>query len=483
MSARTELTQLDISELADRLRDRQVSPVEVTEAYLEAIERLDSSINAYRVVMAEQALEEARQAETDIGRGHWRGPLHGVPVGIKDLFDVAGVPNTMGSQILADNVPTEDARVVQRLRDAGAVILGKQNLHEFAFGITSENPHYGAVHNPWDLARVPGGSSGGTAAATAAGLCAGGIGSDTGASIRAPASFCGVVGLKPTYGRVSRQGALPLAWSLDHVGPIARSVRDVALLLQAIAGHDPRDQGSAAEAVPDYLAGLDFGIRGLRIGVPRDHFFEIVDAGVERAVRAAIDALRELGADLIDVALPHAKHSQAAGNVIMATEAAAWHDRWLTERAHEYGADVLQRIRGGQLVRATEYLRCQQLRALIQGDFALAFEQVDVVVGPTVPLIAPLIGKTFEPSGPLNVPPRSIANRTTVPCNLTGMPAISVSCGFADGMPVGIQIMGPAFSEPLVLRVAAAYESATSWRNQQPPVYAARAIVAERSST
>jgi aspartyl-tRNA(Asn)/glutamyl-tRNA(Gln) amidotransferase subunit A len=470
--SRDEVCDLAVAAVARLLRDRQLSPVELTDAYLERIERLDPSLNSYIRVMPEQARAAARQAEQEIGEGRWRGPLHGVPLGIKDLLDVAGVPTTMGSSILRDNVPDADATVVSRLKDAGAVILGKHNLHEFAFGITSENPHFGAVHNPWSLDRVPGGSSGGTAAAVAAGLCAAGLGSDTGASIRAPASFCGVVGLKPTYGRVSRAGALPLAWSLDHVGPLARSAADCAILLQAIAGYDPRDHASAALPVPDFSADLEQGVAGLRVGVPREYFFEVVEPDVERLVREAIDTLERLGARIEDVSLPRVRHAQVAGNVIMSSEAAAWHQAWLRERPHDYGSDVLRRIRGGLLVHATEYLHSQQMRTLIQRDFAQALERVDVVVSPTVPLVAPPIGRTFEPGGPLNVPPRAVANRTTVPCNLTGMPAISVPCGFSQGLPVGLQIMGAAFGEPLVLRVAAAYETATEWRQRRPSLRA-----------
>jgi aspartyl-tRNA(Asn)/glutamyl-tRNA(Gln) amidotransferase subunit A len=478
--SRDDVCDLEISAVAPLLRERRLSPVELTDAYLDRIQRLDPSLNTYIRVMPDQARAAARQAEREIADGGWRGPLHGVPIGIKDLFDVAGVPTTMGSSILRDNVPDADATVVSRLKAAGAVILGKQNLHEFAFGITSENPHFGAVHNPWSLDRVPGGSSGGTAAAVAAGLCAGGLGSDTGASIRAPASFCGVIGLKPTYGRVSRAGALPLAWSLDHAGPLARSVADCAILLQAIAGHDARDPASAMEAVPDFSADLARGAAGLRVGVPREYFFEIVEPDVERLVRDAIATLEQLGARVEEVSLPHVGHAQVAGNVIMSSEAAAWHTTWLRERPHDYGPDVLQRIRGGLLVRATEYLHSQQMRTLIQQDFAQAFERVDVVVGPTVPLVAPPIGRTLEPGGPLNVPPRLVANRTTVPCNLTGMPAISVPCGFSDGLPVGLQIMGPAFAEPLVLRAAAAYEAATDWGQHKPRLTATTTARAER---
>ena len=462
----TDLHELDISALAPLLQSRQVSPVEVTDAYLQRIERLDGTLNTFIRVMPEEARAAARSAEQEIGSGTYRGPLHGVPLGIKDLFDVAGVPNTMGSKILANSVPSADATLVARLKAAGGIVLGKQNLHEFAFGITSENPHYGVVRNPWRLDRVPGGSSGGTASAVAAGLCAAGIGSDTGASIRAPASWCGIVGLKPTYGRVSRAGGLPLAWSLDHPGPLGRTVADCALVLQAIAGPDPLDPATTQDAVADYSADLEQGVKGLRVGVPREHFFELVEPDVERVVRAAIATLEGLGAEIREVSLPSAVHSQPAGNVIMSVEAAAFHETWLRERPRDYGDDVLLRIRGGLLVSAVEYLRAQQLRTLLQADFARAFEQVDVVVGPTTPLVAPVIGQTFDPSGSFNRSPRSIANRLTVPCNLTGMPAASVPCGFSEGLPVGLQVMGPAFGEALVLRVAAAYEAATSWSRQ-----------------
>jgi aspartyl-tRNA(Asn)/glutamyl-tRNA(Gln) amidotransferase subunit A len=463
-------TDLDITQLAGLLRGRKVSSEEITRAYLERIDRLNPRLNAYIRVTAKQALEQARQVDADISAGKYRGPLQGVPIGIKDLFDVGGVPTTFGSKILKDNVAIQDSAVVNRLRDAGAVIVGKHNLHEFAFGITSENPHFGAVRNPWDTDRIPGGSSGGTASAVAAGLCAAGIGSDTGASIRVPASFCGVVGLKPTYGRVSRTGGLPLAWSLDHAGPIARSVADCAVVLQAIAGFDASDPGSADVPVPDFSELLGAGIEGVRIGVPREYFFDLLEPEVERLVGSAIDVLAGLGARLVEVSLPHVAHAQVAGNVIMSTEAATWHASWPRERPDDYGADVLARIRGGQLIRAVDYLASQQLRTLVQGDFARVFENVDVVVSPTVPLVAPPIGRTQEARGLLGLVPRTIANRATVPCNLTGMPAISVPCGFSEGLPVGLQIMAPAFAEPLLLQVAAAYESATSWRSERPPL-------------
>jgi aspartyl-tRNA(Asn)/glutamyl-tRNA(Gln) amidotransferase subunit A len=293
--------------------------------------------------------------------------------------------------------------------------------------------------------------------------------------------------LKPTYGRVGRGGVLPLAWSLDHPGPLARSVADCALMLQAIAGPDPRDAATSNEPVPDFSAELGLGVRGLRIGVPREYFFDFVEPQVERLVRAAIGLLQTLGAHVEEVSLPHINNAQIAGTVIMSSEAAAYHATWLRDRPADYGADVLQRIRGGLLTSATDYLHSQQLRSLIQQDFRAAFEQVAVVLAPTVPLVAPPIGRTQEPGGPLNLVPRAIGNRTTVPCNLTGMPAASVPCGFADGLPVGLQIMGPAFAESTVLRVAAAYEAATAWRERRPPLQAAAGTgwgeAAARSST
>lgn len=463
------LHEMSIAELAPLLRQRQVSPVELTSALLERVERLDPHLRSFILVMGEQALGAARDAENEIGRGAYRGPLHGIPLGMKDLYDVAGVPNTFGSLILRGNVPTQDATVVARLKAAGAIVLGKQNLHEFAFGITSENPHYGSVHNPWDLARVPGGSSGGTGAAIAAGLCPAGLGSDTGGSIRIPAAWCGTVGVKPTYGLVSRAGALPLSWSLDHVGPLGRTVADCAHLLQAIAGADARDGSTAGVPVGDYLRDLDRGVAGLRIGVPREYFFDVVDPAVDGLVRDAITELAGQGAFVDEVSLPHVGYAPGAGLAIMSAEAASWHGSWLRDRADEYGADVLARIRGGLVCSATEYLAAQKMRTLLQQDFAAAFRTVDVIVTPTVPTSAPEIGKTFDRTEPLGLVPRAITNRDTVPGNLAGLPAASVPCGFVNGMPVGLQVMGRSFGEATVLRVARGYERATRWHTQRPP--------------
>lgn len=466
-----DLTELDLADLAARLKAREISPVEALEAYLERITALDPILNTSIRVLTESARAEARQAEKEIAEDAYRGPLHGVPMGIKDLFDVAGEATTFGSAILQDNMARTDSTVVKKLRDAGAVIIAKHNLHEFAFGVTSENPHFGVVRNPWDTTRVPGGSSGGTAAAVAASLCAAGIGSDTGASIRQPGAFCGVVGLKPTYGRVSRAGALPLAPGLDHAGPLGRSVLDVALVLDAIAGYDERDAATTDDPVPGYASTVlaqTEDLKSLRVGIPAEYFFDIIEPDVDAAFRTALQTLAGLGATVEEVSLPHVAHAQIAGNVIMSSEAANFHRPWLTSRRNEYGRDVLQRIRVGLLLGATEYLQAQAIRTLIQEDFRAAFARVDVLISATAPHIAPRIGHTTERGGPLNVVPRSISNRLTVPCNLTGMPAISVPCGFADGLPIGLQIMGPAFADDRVLRVAAAFEAATDWQRQPP---------------
>jgi aspartyl-tRNA(Asn)/glutamyl-tRNA(Gln) amidotransferase subunit A len=463
-----DVHELAIVELAPLLRERKLSPVELTSALLERTDRLDPRLKAFIRVLPDEAMASARRAEDEIAHGTYRGALHGVPVGLKDLFDLAGVPTTFGSTIMRDYVPNEDATVTRRLKEAGAIIFGKQNLHEFAFGTTSENPHYGAVRNPWQLDRVPGGSSGGTAAAIVAGLTPAGLGSDTGGSIRIPAAFCGCVGIKPTYGRVSRAGALPLAWSLDHVGPLGRTVYDCAFVLQVIAGADPRDPSAADVPVPDYTRDLEAGVAGLKLGVPREYYFDVVDPTVAALVRDAIAELEGQGAFVDEVSLPHLHHAQSAGIAIMSSEGASWHGSWLHERAADYGRDVLERFRGGLLTRATDYLASQKMRTLLQQDFAAAFRQVDVILAPTVPTTAPEIGKTFEPRPPLDLAPRAINARATVPANLAGVPAASVPCGFADGLPVGLQVMGPSFAEGLVLRVARAYERATRWHTLWP---------------
>ena len=461
----TELHDLTLANAAALVRDRAVSPVELTGAMLARIERLDPQLGSYITVTAEEALAEARQAEAQAKSGGMLGPLHGVPIALKDLFDTAGVRTTGGSKVLADRVPARDATVVARLRAAGAVLLGKLNMHEWAFGVTTQNPHFGPCRNPWDTSRIPGGSSGGSGAAVAAGLCYGSLGSDTGGSIRIPASLCGIRGIKPTYGRVSRAGVLPLSWTLDHVGPMTRSVRDAALMLSVIAGADPVDPACAAEPVPDYTAALEDGARGLRVGLPRRHFFEGAEPEVLAAAEAAVDVLRAEGAAVRDVDIAGIELAEQVFQVIILAEAAAYHHRTLRERPQDYGADVRARLEPGELYPATHYINAQRLRTRVVLGFLSVFADVDVLLAPTLPMTAPSIpGPPVETPNPLT--------RFTYPANVCGLPALSLPCGFdADGLPIGLQIIGRPFDEATVLRAGRAYERATEWHIRRPPVY------------
>ncbi len=460
----TQLHELTLSDAAALVRARRVSPVELTRAMLARIERLDSQLTSYITVTAEAALAAAEQAEQAARAGEER-PLLGVPLALKDLFDTAGVRTTGGAKILAERVPQRDATAVARLRRAGAVLLGKLNMHEFAFGVSTANPHFGTCRNPWDPSRIPGGSSGGSGAALAAGLCYGSLGSDTGGSIRIPAALCGVTGLKPTYGRVSRAGVLPLSWSLDHAGPMARTVRDVALLLTVIAGHDPADPASATVPVPDFTAGLEDGVRGVRVGLPRPYFFEQLEEDVARAVEAAVDVLRTEGAEVHEVSVPHLDVAAAAFAPIISAEAAAYHQRWLRERPQDYGEDVRQRLLQGLLYPAVDYVKAQRARRRVLGGFLATLREVDVLITPTVPVTAPPI------PGPAVATPNPLT-RCTFPLNLTGLPALSLPCGFdRQGLPVGLQIIGRPFDEATVLRVGHTYQRLTDWHTRRPPIY------------
>ncbi len=459
-----ELTQLSIVEAAELIRKRKLSPLELTEACLERIGLLDARLHAFITVARQEALQAAQQAANAIARGRYKGPLHGIPFALKDLFATAGLRTTAGSKILADHVPAEDAAATARLKAAGAIILGKLNLHEFAFGATGVNPHYGSVPNPWDDTRISGGSSSGAAAAVAVGECPAALGTDTGGSIRIPASLCGIVGLKPTYGRVSRRGVVPLSWALDHVGPMTRSVEDAAVVLGAIAGRDPLDESSSEEPVPDYRQTLKEGkLKGLRIGVPSEYFFEDVDPEVQEAVRLAIAALGKLGAELRDVSLPHITEAPAAVSAIMLPEALAYHQRWLRERPQDYGDDVRQRLELGTTYLAVYCVQAQRLRSLIIEEWRReVFDKVDLLATPTTPVPAPGLEEN-ELQTTLNLV------RFTGPFNLTGLPAISVPCGFTKaGLPIGLQLAGRWFEEGTVLGAAHAYEQATEWHQRAP---------------
>lgn len=474
--SRGELGALSLAEAGRLVRDRKLSPVEITDAYLAQIERLEPRLNAFITVTADEARQAARACTEEIAADKPRGPLHGLPVAIKDLFDVAGMRMTAGSRILGENVAAEDSEVAARLKAAGAVMLGKLNLHEFAFGATGVNPHYGPARNPWDSERITGGSSSGSGAAVAAGECLSALGTDTGGSIRIPASLCGIVGLKPTYGRVSKRGVLPLSWALDHIGPMTRTVEDAALLLGILAGHDPGDAASADEPVPDYTRSLDGGVRGLRIGVPRRFFFENVDPEVEAAVRSAITLLGEMGAAVSEIDVPLIDEIPGALTAIMLPEALAVHQRWMNERPEDYGDDVRYRLELGSTYLAVHYVQAQRLRELaVRAWREEVFSQVDLIATPTTPITAPLIEEATgsASSGPgLQVTFGLI--RFTNPLNFLGVPAISVPCGFSgEGLPIGLQLAGRWWNEEAVLRAAHAHETATDWHKRRPRLAAA----------
>jgi aspartyl-tRNA(Asn)/glutamyl-tRNA(Gln) amidotransferase subunit A len=454
------LTALSLQALAAEFRAGQASPVEATEACLRRIGERDGELNSFLTLCGESALEEAGRLTEELAAGRYRGPLHGVPIALKDLFLTAGVRTTAGSKILQDWVPDRDATVVRMLRQAGAVVLGKLNMHEFAYGITSENPHYGPIRNPYDPERIPGGSSGGSGASVAAGLCYGSLGTDTAGSIRCPAALCGIVGLKPTYGRVSRTGVIPLSWSMDHVGPMTRTVADAAQMLEAIAGYDPADPTSARRPVPAYHRLIEGGVKDLRLGIPRQHFWRPIHPEVEARVRVAIGELERQGAQVREVFLPCLEYAWAAYLPVKDAEATAYHRRTLRERAGDYGEDVRRLLLRGLFVSGVDYVDGQRARRRIRREFLTCLQEVDALVTPASPIPAPKIGQERVEVGDTSGTPRELLVRNFFPFNLTGLPAVTVPCGLADGMPVGLQIAGRPWEEATVLRIARAWEGA-----------------------
>jgi aspartyl-tRNA(Asn)/glutamyl-tRNA(Gln) amidotransferase subunit A len=447
-----------IREAAEGLRARRVSAVELATAALSSIDRHNPDLRAFITVTAEQALSQARQADRELAQGRDRGPFHGIPVAFKDLFATRGVRTTAGSKVYENYLPEIDATVVEKLLAVGAVPLGKLNMHELAYGITSANPHFGAVSNPWNRQHSPGGSSGGSGAAVAAEMVFMAMGTDTGGSIRIPASFCGTVGLKPTYGRVSRFGVLPLGYSLDHVGPLGRSVRDAALGLNVIAGHDPLDPTSSRRPVVDYVPGADCTIGRVRIGVPDSFFFDRLDGEVEAAVRGGLARAESLGAEIRPIRLPDMEALNAIARIILLSEASAVAEPYPQDRSL-YGADVRALLDQGRLVPATDYINAQRLRRRIRREFDRVWKEVDCLITPATPIPAPRIGDTTVRLGGREEDVRLAATRLVRPVNALGYPALSLPCGLsAAGLPVGMQIIGPAFEEALVLRVGAALE-------------------------
>jgi aspartyl-tRNA(Asn)/glutamyl-tRNA(Gln) amidotransferase subunit A len=454
-----------ISELAPRLRSRQVSPVELTRECLERIEKLNPALNAFITVTAESALAEARAAEAEIARGEWRGALHGIPVSVKDLIDTAGVRTTSASKLHESRVPGEDAEVVRRLRRAGAVILGKNNLHEFAYGGSSLISHFGEVRNPWDRGRITGGSSGGSAAAVVAGMSYATIGTDTAGSIREPAALCGCVGLKATYGRVPSRGVFPLSPSLDHVGPLATSVADVAIVLQAIAGFDTADLTTAEVPVADYVAGMKESAARLRVGVPREYFFDDLDPEVASAMNHALDGIRTIAAEVKEVRL-----DVPTDRTLQKAESYATHAKSVAQNPELYDPETVRRIRSGEEVSAAEYIEQRRELDVARRSIRSIFADVDVLVSPTTPMPAPTIAELKASPDALR-PAELRLLRNTRPFNVWGLPAISVPCGFTQtGLPIGLQIAGPHWREDMVLQLAFAYEQATAWHKRNHPL-------------
>jgi len=465
----SDLAYASIAELGARLRARTLSPVELVEDLLSRIERR-AELGAFITVTAEAALAQAAEAAEEIAAGRYRGPLHGIPVSLKDLIETRGIRTTCGSRILATHVPARDAAVAARLREAGAILIGKTALHEFAYGVTTDNPHFGPTRNPWHVGRIPGGSSGGSGAAVAAGLGPASLGTDTGGSIRIPAALCGVVGLKPSYGRVSRHGVFPLAWTLDHVGPLTRTVEDAALVLQAIAGADPGDPTTLGQDVPDFGAAVHRPVRGLRVGAPADAYHRVMAEDVRAAFEEALGVLRGLGIQLGEVRFPRPVEASIAHTAILMSEASSVHERWLRERPEDYGEDTRARLRRGQFVTATHYLRAQRTRALVREEVdGLLGASCAALVMPTTPCVAPAIGEETALVGGARYDVRDALTRMTRLGNLLGLPAITVPCGIGEGgLPVGLQLIGRAMDEQTILAIAHAYERETGWHTRHP---------------
>jgi aspartyl-tRNA(Asn)/glutamyl-tRNA(Gln) amidotransferase subunit A len=466
------LAFLSMEDASALLRTKKVSPVELTQACISRIERLNPQLNAFITVSAESALAEARRAEAEIHQGRWRGALHGIPIALKDLVDTSGVRTTAASGLFKDRIPVEDAEVVRRLRAAGAVFLGKLNMHEFAYGGSSVISYFGPVRNPWNPAHCSGGSSGGSAAAVAAYLCYGAIGSDTGGSIREPASYCGIVGLKPTYGRVSTAGAIPLSWSLDHLGPMTRTVTDAALMLQVIAGYDPRDTASADTSVPDYAATIGSSTSSLRIGVPRDYFYEGLHPDIHSAMEAALSVLKTLGGNQLDIAplVTDATYASVMDPCIavLQAEAYAFHQEYVANNPELYQKQTMERILAGAKVTTPTYVHSLRQLEHLRRSVSRRVEGADLLITPTTP-VPPYTIADLQ-SDPAAERPKEVRMlRNTRPFNMLGMPTISVPCGFTQsGLPVGMQITGASGDEVTILRLAHAYQHATDWHKRRP---------------
>ena len=469
-----EIVYKPATELAALIKSKKLSPVELTKAFLDRAESLNPRTNAYITITRDHAMQRAAQAENEIQHGHYKGPLHGIPYAPKDILATKGIRTTNGSKQTADWIPDYESTVIERLNAAGAVMLGKLNLLEYAMG-SGVLSGFGPARNPWDLNYSPGGSSSGTGAALAAWMTPLGIGTDTGGSIRVPAYCCGIVGLKPTYSRVSRHGVTTLAWSLDHAGPMTKTVADCANMLQVMAGHDPKDTTCSHEPVPDYSKSLKAGVKGLRIGIPTNYFFDGITPETERTVRAAMSKLKDLGATLVDVAVPHAEISAGAMWIIAMAEGAAFHDVRLRKTPELFDPIIRERLEAAKFFPATEYIKAQRTRILLMDSMRQVFEKCDVLAVPAANPAGPLDTSTTagtDVKGPRPSGTRAVGGTTAIG-DLTGNPAIVIPCGFTESkptLPICIQFYGKNFDEATLLRVSHAYESATDWHRRRPPL-------------
>lgn len=453
-----DLSGLSLKKASDLVRSRQASPVELTQACLKRIEKYNSVLNAYITVTGDEALFAARQMEAEQRRGKWRGPLHGIPIAIKDNIDTVGIRTTGGSELFKDRIPLEDAEVARRLKNAGAILLGKLNLHEFAYGGSSNVTHYGTMHNPWALDRVTGGSSGGPGVAVAADLCYAALGTDTAGSVRMPSSHCGIVGLKPTYGRVSNRGVMTLSWTLDHVGPMCKSVEDAALMMNVVAGYDELDPTTEDRPVPDYTRALKMPTSKLRLGIPRTPFYDNVDPEVAKAVENATTLLRKLTATITDVKLP------PAGNpgTLWAAEAYAYHATWFNESPEKYQPGTRNSLQNSVDNKAWLYAQARRDVDLVRREIKKTFLNVDLLITPTMKTPPGLLAATGGGGG---------GGNNNAPFDVYGLPSISIPCGFtSSGLPIGLQITGAHWAESTVLALAHAYEQATEWHKRRPPL-------------
>lgn len=464
-----EICYLSIAKLSQLIQKKDLSPVEVVEAYLSRIDSLEPQLNSFITLLPDQAKESAKEAEKEIQAGRYLGPLHGIPFGLKDLYYVKGIRNTSGSKLYDDFIPEYDSTIALRLKKAGAILLGKLNMHPLAYGPTGENEEYGHMHNPWNIALIAGGSSGGNGSAVASGQCCFAMGSDTGGSIRIPAALCGIVGFKPTYGRLSRYGMTALAWSQDHPGPMTRTVEECALIMNGIAGYDPHDPTSVALPFTDYTKALTGQIKGLRLGVIREFFEEPIESEVKDAFWKAIDRLAEMGAIISEISWPIYHYGTAIASLIQMAEATAYHSELIRKNGAKIYPPVRLRLEAGIFISALDYIQAQRARTLFYNQSLNLFKKLDLLVSPTVPVKAFPIGTTSLLVNNQKVNVISLLTQYTRPFNLNGFPAITVPCGFSeDQLPIGLQLVGRPFDEETVLRAAHAYEQATPWHLRRP---------------